>query len=229
MKIKVMKSFTVIASSMLLCSCADMVVTKTYVAGSTSTRTETDAKDFGSVRYETNCGVGAANPTAIYIRPFCIDRADFTGDQTVSDGEIPIRKALTPVAFAENLKEELSKLAPSRILEEDEVPRVGWLVEGQFDLVDGGDPDARFFFGNFGAGRSYLVMHVKVTDVEKHRVIYEFDMAGGSRDQGKLGTVRASGLGKATPFDLRNAAERILLVLSPDPYRFGARTSFTLR
>ena len=229
MKIKVMKSFTVIASSMLLCSCADMVVTKTYVAGSTSTRTETDAKDFGSVRYETNCGVGAANPTAIYIRPFCIDRADFTGDQTVSDGEIPIRKALTPVAFAENLKEELSKLAPSRILEEDEVPRVGWLVEGQFDLVGGGDPDARFFFGNFGAGRSYLVMHVKVTDVEKHRVIYEFDMAGGSRDQGKLGTVRASGLGKATPFDLRNAAERILLVLSPDPYRFGARTSFTLR
>jgi len=229
MKIKVMKSFTVIASSMLLCSCADMVVTKTYVAGSTSTRTETDAKDFGSVRYETNCGVGAANPTAIYIRPFCIDRADFTGDQTVSDGEIPIRKALTPVAFAENLKEELSKLAPSRILEEDEVPRVGWLVEGQFDLVDGGDPDARFFFGNFGAGRSYLVMHVKVTDVEKHRVIYEFDMAGGSRDQGKLGTVRASGLGKATPFDLRNAAERILLVLSPDPYRFGARTSLTLR
>jgi len=229
MKIKVMKSFTVIASSMLLCSCADMVVTKTYVAGSTSTRTETDAKDFGSVRYETNCGVGAANPTAIYIRPFCIDRADFTGDQTVSDGEIPIRKALTPVAFAENLKEELSKLAPSRILEEDEVPRVGWLVEGQFDLVDGGDPDARFFFGNFGAGRSYLVMHVKVTDVEKHRVIYEFDMAGGSRDQGKLGTVRASGLGKATPFDLRNAAERILLVLSPDPYRFGARSSLTLR
>ena len=229
MKIKAMKSFTVIASSMLLCSCADMVVTKTYVAGSASTRTETDAKDFGSVRYETNCGVGAANPTAIYIRPFCIDRADFTGDQTVSDGEIPIRKALTPVAFAENLKEELSKLAPSRILEEDEVPRVGWLVEGQFDLVDGGDPDARFFFGNFGAGRSYLVMHVKVTDVEKHRVIYEFDMAGGSRDQGKLGTVRASGLGKATPFDLRNAAERILLVLSPDPYRFGARTSLTLR
>jgi hypothetical protein len=225
-----MKSFTVIASSLLLCSCADMVVTKTYVAGSESAaRTETDAKDFGSIRYETNCGVGAANPSAIYIRPFCIAGATFTGDETVSEGEMPIRKALTPVAFAENLKEELSKLAPARILEDDEVPRVGWLVEGQFELVDGGDPDARFFFGNFGAGRSYLAMHVKVTDVEKHRVVYEFDMAGGSRDQGKLGTVRASGLGKATPFDLRNAAERILLVLSPDPYRFGARSSLTLR
>ncbi len=70
---------------------------------------------------------------------------------------------------------------------------------------------------------------MKVTNVEKHRVIYEFDMAGGSRGQGKLGTVRASGLGKATPFDLRNAAERILLVLSPDPFRFGARSSVTLR
>ncbi len=229
MKIKSMKSFIAIASCLLLCSCADMVVTKTYVAGSSVTRTETDAKDYGSVRYETNCGVGAANPAAIYIRPFCIDRAIFIGDETVSEGEMPIRKALTPVAFAANLKEELSKLAPSRVLEDDEVPRVGWLVEGEFNLVDGGDPDSRFFFGNVGVGRSHLVLHVKVTDVEKHRVVYEFDMAGGNRDQGRLGTVRASGQGKATPFDLRNAAERILLVLSPDPYRFGARSSLSLR
>jgi hypothetical protein len=70
---------------------------------------------------------------------------------------------------------------------------------------------------------------VKVTDVQKHKVIYEFDMAGGSRGQGKLGTLRASGLGKATPFDLRNAAERILLVLSPDPFHFGERSSVSLR
>ena len=142
---------------------------------------------------------------------------------------MPIRKALTPVAFANDLKEELSKLAPALVIAENEVPNVGWLVEGQFDLVDGGSPVGRFFFGQFGVGRSFLALHVKVTDVEKHRVIYEFDMAGGSRGQGKLGTVRASGLGKATPFDLRNAAERILLVLSPDPFRFGARSSVTLR
>jgi hypothetical protein len=228
-----MKSLIVIASSLLLCSCADMVVTKTYVSNSvTHTRSTVDAKDFGSsesVRYETNCGVGEANPSAIYIRPFCIDTAIFRGDETVSDAEMPIRKSLTPVAFAENLKEELSKMAPARILEDDEVPKVGWLVEGQFDLVDGGDPVGRFFFGQFGAGRSFLALHVKVTDVRKHRVIYEFDMAGGSRGQGKLGTVRASGLGKATPFDLRNAAERVLLVLSPDPFRFGARSSVSLR
>ena len=228
-----MKSLIAIAASLLLSSCADMVVTKSYVSSSASrTHSEVDAKDFGSqesVRFEANCGVGAANPSAIYIRPFCIDRATFIGDEAASEAEMPIRKALTPVAFAENLKEELEKMAPARILEDNEVPRVGWLVEGEFTLIDGGSPDGRFFFGQFGAGRSYLGLHVKVTDVEKHRVVYEFDMAGGSRGQGKLGTIRASGLGKATPFDLRNAAERILLVLSPDAFRYGARSSISLR
>ncbi len=74
-----------------------------------------------------------------------------------------------------------------------------------------------------------LALHVKVTEVATHHVIYEFDMAGGSHEQGPLGTVRASGLGKATPFDLRNAAERVLVALSPDPYRYGARASLSLR
>jgi hypothetical protein len=228
-----MKSFTVIACSLLLCSCADMVVTKTYVSNSSRrTRTEVDAKDFGSsesIRYETNCGIGATNPSAIYIRPFCIDSAIFRGDEGASDAEMPIRKSLTPIAFAEDLKEELSKMAPTLVIAENEAPNIGWLVEGQFDLVDGGSPVGRFFLGNLGVGRSLLALHVKVTDVQQHRVIYEFDMAGGSRGQGKLGTVRASGLGKATPFDLRNAAERVLLVLSPDPFRFGARSSVSLR
>ena len=226
-----MKSFIVIASSLLLCSCADVVVTKSYVSNSGG-RAAVDAKDIGSketVHYEANCGVGAANPAAIYIRPFCIDSAIFRGDEASSDAEMPIRKALTPIAFAGDLKEELSKLAPALVIADDEVPKVGWLVEGQFDLVDGGSPLGRFFFGQFGAGQSLLALHVKVTDVEKHRVVYEFDLAGGSRGQGKLGTVRASGLGKATPFDLHNAAERVLLVLSPDPFRFGARSSVSLR
>jgi hypothetical protein len=223
-----MKSFIAIVPTLLLCSCADMVVTKTYTAG-TSGRAVVDGKDFGEVRYETNCGVGAAHPTAIYIRPFCIDRAIVHGDVATSPGELPIRTSLIPVQFAGDLKEEMSKMAPARILEEDEVPRVGWLIEGQFMLVDGGDPTGRFFLGPFGVGQSFLALHVKVTDVSAHRVIYEFDRAGGSREQGKLGTIRASGLGKATPFDLRNAAERILLVLSPDPHRYGARSSVALR
>src|SRR5438445_425283 len=165
-----MKSFIAIASSILLCSCADMYVTKTEVATSGGRGTAPiDTKDFGSkgVHMITNCGVGAHNPSAIYIRPFCIDTAVFQGDEALSDGEMPIRKALTPVEFATDLKEQMEKIAPARILKDSESPRTGWLVTGYFTLVDGGDPYARFFAGTFGAGQSQLVLHVKVTDVDQ--------------------------------------------------------------
>jgi len=210
-----------------------MYVTKTDVAtAGGGGAAAIDPKDFGSVdgvRMTTNCGVGASDPTAIYIRPFCIDNATFTGDQTASNGEMPLRKALTPVSFAGTLKEQLEKIAPARILKEDESPRTGWLVEGDFNTIDGGSQLGRFFFGTFGAGRSFLSMHVRITDVEQGVVVYEFDVAGGSRLQGRHGTVRASGLGKATPFDLVNAAERIYLALTPNAHRFGSRSSVTLR
>jgi hypothetical protein len=227
-----MKLLIVTVFSVLLCSCANMTVTKTDVAtpgGQASA--PIDAKDFGSkgVHMTTNCGVGASNPSAIYIRPFCIDTAVFKGDEAASRGEMPIRKALTPVEFAEDLKEELERIAPARILKDTESPRVGWLVDGEFTVVNGGSPVARFLFGNVGIGRSYLALHVRVTNVERHAVVYEFDMAGGSGLQGKLGTLRASGLGKATHFDLRNAAERIYLTLSTNPNRYGARSSLALQ
>jgi hypothetical protein len=54
-------------------------------------------------------------------------------------------------------------------------------------------------------------------------------MAGGSRYQGKLGSIRASGLGRATHFDLRNAADRIYVTLSTNPYRYAARTHTSLQ
>jgi Domain of unknown function (DUF4410)/P-loop Domain of unknown function (DUF2791) len=228
-----MKSFLLVVSGFLLCSCADMYVTRTQVATPCgSSVAPIDAKDYGSTRVHmvtVNCGVGATNPKAIYIRPFCIDGAVFEGDEANSDGEMPIRKALTPVEFAQDLKEELEKIAPARILKDNESPRLGWLVDGHFDRVDGGSPLARFFFGNFGAGQSFLALHVRVTDVTRGCVVYEFDMAGGSRLQGKLGTVRASGLGKATHFDLRNAAERVYITLSANPYRYAARSDATLQ
>ena len=208
-----------------------MYVTKTDVATPGGGNVAAiDAKDYGSkgVHMVTNCGVGASNPSAIYIRPFCIDTAVFQGDEALTDGEMPIRKALTPVEFANDLKEQLEKIAPARILKDTQKPRVGWLVEGHFDLVDGGSPLGRFFFGSFGAGRSFLALHVRITDVDRRAVIYEFDMAGGSRYQGKLGTVRASGLGRATHFDLVNAAERIYLTLSANPYRYGERANVSL-
>src|SRR5438874_2836217 len=224
-----MKPLIAIASSLLLCSCADMYVTKSRVGGS-GAAAPTDTKDFGShVRMITaNCGVGAYNPRAIYIRPFCVDTAKFTGDEAQSDGEMPIRKALAPVEFAQDLKEQLEKTAPARILKPNEVPRVGWLVDGQFSLVDGGSPAGRFLLGQFGVGQSTLALRVRVTDVKSGIVVYEFDMSGGSQLQGKLGTIRASGLGRATHFDLQNAAERVYLTLSTNPYRYGARANVSL-
>jgi hypothetical protein len=227
----IMKPLLAIASGLLLCSCADMTVTKTDVAGGGgAAAAPIDAKDFNSkVHVVRSCGVGATDPRAIYIRPFCIDTATFVGDEAPSDGEIPIRKALTTIQFAGDLKEEMEKLAPARVLKDNESPKVGWLIEGHFDLVDGGSPLGRFFLGQFGVGRSFLALHVRVTDVESNVVAYEFDVAGGSRGQGKIGTVRASGLGRATPFDLRNAAERIYQALSADVFRHGARSDVSLR
>src|SRR5256885_5680046 len=143
-----MKSVIVFASSILLCSCADMYVTNTQVSTPGGrTAAAIDAKDYGSkgVHMITNCGVGAYNPRAIYLRPFCIDTAVFKGDEALSDGEMPIRKALTPVEFANDLKEQLEKLAPPRILKDTESPRTAGLGEGHFNLIDGGKPDSRFF------------------------------------------------------------------------------------
>jgi hypothetical protein len=206
-----------------------MYVVKTQVAGGSRTTTS-DAKDSKGVYMTTNCGVGAYGPKAIYIRPFCIDTAVFTGDQTNSDGEMPIRKALTPVEFAGTLKEQLEKMAPARILKDYETPRTGWLVEGEFTMVDGGSIIGRsIFFGHFGVGQSHLALHVRVTDVDRGVVVYEFDMAGGSNLQGRGGTLRASGLGYARSFDLVNAAERIYLVLTPNAFRYGARQDIVLR
>ena len=223
-----MKSLLALVSSILLCSCADMYVTRSQVAGGSRTTTA-DAKDSKGIYMTTNCGVGAYAPKAIYIRPFCIDTAVFTGDQTNSDGEMPIRKALTPVEFAGDLKEQLEKIAPARILKDNETPRTGWLVEGEFTLVDGGSRAGRaLFFGHLGLGQSHLALHVRVTDVDKGVVVYEFDMAGGSNLQGRGGTVRASGLGYARSFDLVNAAERIYLVLTPNAFRYGARSDIAL-
>ncbi len=226
-----MKFLFALTVSVLFSSCADMYVTNSSVGASSATAA-IDTKDFGSVNdvhVVTNCGIGAHSPEAIYIRPFCVDTATFKGDIAPSAGEMPMRKALIPVAFADDLKEQLEKMAPARILQADETPRVGWLVEGQFDLVDGGSQVGRFFLGHVGLGRSMMALHVRITDVESGTVVYEFDVAGGSRLQGAAGTLRASGLGRSTHFDLNNAAERIYLALSSDPFRYGSRANVTLQ
>lgn len=203
----------ILSTSLLLCSCADMYVTKTDVAGGASSG-GVDGKDYGSAKGAT-CGVGAYGPKAIYIRPFCIGSATFSGYQTDSDGEMALRKALVPVSFAGSLKESLERIAPARILRDNESPRVGWLVDGEFQMVEGGRP-----------GRSFLSMHVRITDVARGAVVYEFDVAGGQFGEG---SIRGSGFGKATPFDLENAAERIYLALTANVERYGTRSSLVLR
>ena len=215
-----------ICSAFLLASCAGVKVTHTDVA------------------------TGATNPRSIYIRPFEV--SDFRGSHH-SSGERPIRRSLAPAEFGEILKEELEQIAPAMVLRDDETPRTGWLVEGDIDLENAGSPIARSLPGNLlGIGSSRIIIHVRVIDLDQRGVltdgkdkdgttvsravhtthgaiIYEFDVAGGSRATGKFGSVTAPGLGYATTFDYRNAAERIYEALTPDPHGYGIRTSPTIR
>jgi len=211
-----MKPLIALLTSLLLCACADMRVTRTEVAGGGGgSAVSSDAKDYGSgIHMVTNCGVGAPAPKAIYIRPFCVDTAVYT-DDLGTPGEAVIRKAIAPLEFAADLKEQLEKLAPARILKEGEYARTGWLVEGEFNVIESTHP-------------SRLALHVKIRDMDKHRTVYEFDMDGGSNGQWHWGTLRAAGHGRPLHFDLQNAAERIYLVLEPNPYRYGKRSDLVL-
>ncbi len=186
-------------------------------------------------------------PPAIYIRPFFVEGAEFSGHHPGGPGIQPIEKSKAPAEFANILRDELDKLAPTRVLKSNEVAPTGWLVEGTFEVVDAGHPAIRAA----GLpqltpwGRSYILLHVRVTDlgrpvvdaddkeagtlVQRGRVIYEFDVEGGSRLSGPRGSIYAPGLGYAVPFDFRNAAERIRRTLELDPYRYGQRSSPTIR
>ena len=183
--------------------------------------------------------VVTARPKAIYIEPFTVEGAQFVGHHRGGPGERPIDQSLAPAEFGEALKEELEKLAPTRVLLPDEAATLGWLVEGSIDIVDAGNPAARAagLPQLNPLGRSHIAIHVRVIDLSgptvlvesksagtlhRHgKVIYEFDVAGGSRLSGPRGTLRAPGLGYSAPFDYRNAAERIRYALEPDPHRYG--------
>lgn len=146
-----------------------------------------------------------------------------------------IRESQAPAKFAQILKGELEKLAPSAVLADDETAETGWVVDGDIELVNAGNPWGRAVAGGLGLGRSGILLHVRVTEVGSNRhsdekgghgpVVYEFDVAGGSRLMGPVGSVRSSGLGYAVPFDMRNAAEKIRETLEVDGDRFGLRES----
>lgn len=179
---------------------------------------------------------GALAPKKIFIKPF--ETGTYTGDHGTA-AERSILQSQGGQVFAEILKEELEKLAPATVLQPGEGPDGGWLVTGTLEVVDAGCPWARGLIGHTGVGRSGILVHVRVVDADHvgHRdgkgapsnTLYEFDVAGGSRLQGRAGTIMASGLGYSAPFDFRNAAEKIGKVLNPDLEKYGSRESASIR
>jgi len=200
----------------------------------------------------TDVASGAHSPKAIYIRSYLADDSRFKGNHG-HVGEKPIRRSLAPAEYSVALKQELEKMAPALVLKNDEEATTGWLVESNLEWVHGGSPALRATpLGAFGAGRSHVRIHVRVTDLDAANpnsdakkslssgaakeiagqsgpVIYEFDLVGGSRLSGLDGQVYAPGLGKAANFDYRNAAERVLMALSVDPHKYGSRTETVIR
>lgn len=197
-----------ITAAISLCSCAGIRVTQTQVA------------------------TGAMSPKKIFVRPFTV--GEFRGAHG-GEGMKTILHSQAGGEFAEILKGELSKLAPTTVLADDETADGGWLVEGELQVVDAGCPMARTLFGRFGIGRSGVLIHVRITDADRKansdgkggagNTLYEFDMAGGSRLSHGAGDLHAPGRGYAPTFDYRNAAERIAYVLDPDHDRYGLRTA----
>ncbi|HEX8372967.1 MAG TPA: DUF4410 domain-containing protein [Chthoniobacterales bacterium] len=197
-------------ATLSLVGCANVEVTKTYVAS------------------------GATRPSNIYIRPFTVAGATFVGDHG-PEGQKPIRQSLAPAELNIALKEELSKIAPAMIIDNNDIPEDGWIVDGNIDVVDGGSQPLRFFFGHAGAGRTTAMVHVRVTQAGSdigigdakggapEGVLYAFDVKSSSKAAGPAGSVYSSGLGSSVMFDFRNIAEEVMLVLTPDPYRYGVR------
>jgi hypothetical protein len=202
----------------------------------------------GTKIVHTDVATGAINPRAIYIRPFDVTYTDYIGHHSGGIGERPIRRSLAPAEFATDLRNELCKIAPAMVLKSDEFAHEGWLVTGDFVLVDAGSPYARGMVG-FDAGQSKVKLHVRIIDLDRKNVradakeadaskeqsrgrgnvIYEFDVEGGSGVTASCGSIYAPGLGYSVPFDFKNAAETIMLALSPDPFRYGVRSSARVR
>ncbi len=189
-------------SILLLAACAQTMIKKTYVSEAPVTE-----------------------PRSIYIRPFSMAKTDFRGDFGMTDAERELRKGQAAVKFARILQEEVAKIAPAMVIAEDEVAPEGWLIDGEMDVVDAGDRVGRAILGPLGAGRSTIAMHVRVTDVKTGKVIYAFDVSGGSGLTGAKGSTGSAGVGLAESFDYRNAAQTIFRALSMDDRREGYRSA----
>ena len=192
----------------------------------------------------TDVASGAYKPKAIYVRSYIADNAPFHGHHGDSVGEHKIRKSLAPAALSKAIKEAMERIAPAMVIDNDEVPTTGWLVESDIDYASAGSQTERAILGPFGVGHSCVKIHVRITDMDSEHValndkdtskggsgnvIYEFDVAGGSSVSGAIGSVYAPGLGNPEEFDYKNAAERIYYALSIDPQRYGTHSSSSIR
>jgi len=192
----------------------------------------------------TDVATGAYKPKAIYVRSFIADNAPFHGHHGDSVGEHKIRKSLAPAAFSKALREQMELIAPAMVVDTDEQPTSGWLVESDIDYASAGSQTLRAIGGPLGLGHSSVKIHVRITDLDARHValndkdtskggsgnvIYEFDVSGGSSVSGAVGSIYAPGLGNPEEFDYKNAAERVYYALSIDPQRYGSHSSTSIR
>ncbi len=163
-------------------------------------------------------------PRSIYIRPFSMSNAIYRGDHGW-EGDRDLREGQAAVKFARILKQELGKIAPAKVLDDDEVAPEGWVVDGEFDRVHAGNRAGRAVVGVTGLSRSSIALHVRVTDAKTKEVYYAFDVTGGSGMTGPFGNTGAPGVGLAESFDFRNAAQTIYEAIAIDSKREGYRST----
>ncbi len=199
---KLLVKFTLLTLSVvLLAACAQTKVDKTYVSNAP-----------------------VEDPRYIYIRPFSMANATYIGDHGW-EGDRDLREGQAAVKFARILKHEMSKLAPARILTDDQQAPEGWVIDGEFDLVDAGSRVGRGVVGVTGLARSSNAIHVRVSDAKTGDVYYAFDVTGGSGMTGPFGNTGAPGVGLAESFDFRNAAQTIYEALAIDFKGEGFRST----
>ncbi|PTX97298.1 hypothetical protein DB346_20035 [Verrucomicrobia bacterium LW23] len=132
-------------------------------------------------------------PPVIYVAPFNIDTAQWLigndRPQSLHETQLPElrigeRRGYDAKEFKREfqsqflyiLKERLTKIAPTQLRWQDDLPDQGWLVGGDFKKVYQGSRALRTAFG-FGAGETTFSTRVYVYDlsVSKTRYVLSFD------------------------------------------------------
>jgi hypothetical protein len=146
-----------------------LLATALVVSGCASVKTLSDSDTDGMMRLR--------RPAEIQVLPFATD----DGMWQRGAGE-PERRADIQDGLTGCLLRELSKVAPSYLLEGEPTSRRGWLVTGRFLRVNPGSRTGRLFLGGVGVGASRVETHVRVYDlaVSSTDPLFSFTTTGGS-------------------------------------------------